>query len=91
MTHYSVQAEAKRILEALVGDDRLGFTPDVIATAKLVKFSGGETPFLPTPFKMGETAAALAALVGTYGSIIANERYAIEQSVSVDTLVSPQF
>lgn len=88
MPEYSVQDEAKRILfESLLHDPRLGFTPDVVAAAKTVNFSGGKNPFLPGPFKMSETSSALSALVGTYGSVIANERYGIKQDVSVDTFV----
>ena len=86
MPDYNVQQSAKNILvNKLVGDERLGFTPDVKAACEKVKFSGHDKPFLPTPVKMTETISVMSALVGAAASVVAAERYGIEQDVEVNT------
>lgn len=89
MADYDTRKVAKQVLlENLIGDNRLGITPDVKAAAEAIKFTGFDKPFLPTPFKFTESICAIAGLVAASAAAITKERYGIDQEVTVDTCVN---
>jgi crotonobetainyl-CoA:carnitine CoA-transferase CaiB-like acyl-CoA transferase len=53
--------------------------------ARAVEITGGSDPILPTPFRIGETAAAALAAVGLAASELWELRTGRRQAVSVDT------
>lgn len=86
--NYSVQAEATRILhERLLGDAQLALPQAFADAARKVRIVGDDPkPFVPTPCKITESAAALTALVAAAASAVAAERYGIGyQDVEVNT------
>ncbi|KAF9632919.1 CoA-transferase family III [Lasiodiplodia theobromae] len=92
--NYSVQAEATRILhERLLNDAQLALPQSFADAARKVRIVGDDPkPFIPTPCKMTESAAALTALVAAAASAVAAERYGIGyQDVEVNTDLSTLF
>ncbi|OMP88531.1 Formyl-coenzyme A transferase [Diplodia seriata] len=92
--NYSVQAEATRILhERLLNDASLGLPQSFADAARKVRIVGDDPkPFVPTPCKMTESAAALTALVAAAASAVAADRYGIDyQDVEVDTDLATLF
>jgi len=86
MADYNVQNESARILvENIIADDRLGWTPEVKAAARNVKFIGDSKPFIPTPLKITESASSLSGLLGALAAAVAEERYGVKQEVTVNT------
>ncbi|KAK8913160.1 hypothetical protein VCV18_011632 [Metarhizium anisopliae] len=88
MENYSVQQESQRILEEqLLKNEQLSLPREFAEAAKRVKITGRDPkPFIPTPCKITESAAALAALVAAEGSAISADRYGIGyQAAEVDT------
>lgn len=82
---YTLQAEAARIFELIVNDQRLNVPDQVKELASTVHFGGDETqPFYPVPFKAAETQAALCGYMGLLASAISKARYGVEQKVHVD-------
>ncbi|TVY38464.1 Succinate--hydroxymethylglutarate CoA-transferase [Lachnellula subtilissima] len=86
MADYNVQNESARILlENIMGDDRLGWTPEVKEACRNVKFIGDSKPFIPTPLKITESASSLSGLLGALAAAVAEERYGVKQDVTVNT------
>lgn len=85
MTEYNIQKESQRILGQLVEDPRLGISPDVKQACSEVNFLGDSQPFIPTPCKITESSSALSGLVGALASVVAKERYGVDQQVKIDT------
>ncbi|TVY64744.1 Succinyl-CoA--L-malate CoA-transferase beta subunit [Fusarium oxysporum f. sp. cubense] len=84
-SQYTIQAEARRIFEKIVLDQRLQLPEEARAFASKVNFEGDETqPFYPTPFKCAETQAALLGYLGTFAAAISKSRYGLDQEVSID-------
>ncbi|KAK9444183.1 caib baif family enzyme [Metarhizium brunneum] len=94
MENYSVQQESQRILEEqLLKNEQLSLPREFVEAAKRVKITGKDPkPFIPTPCKVTESAAALAALVAAEGSAISADRYGIGyQAAEVDTDLATLF
>jgi hypothetical protein len=86
MTDYNVQHEARNILlERLISDNRLLLSPSVLEACQKVTFVGDSNPFVPTPCKITESVSAISGLVGALASVVAKERYGIEQDVEINT------
>jgi crotonobetainyl-CoA:carnitine CoA-transferase CaiB-like acyl-CoA transferase len=86
MSDYNVQKESQRILlEHIINDERLGWSPEIKKACQAVKFVGDSKPFIPTPLKITESVSALSALVGGAAAAVAEERYGIKQDVTVNT------
>ncbi|KKA29328.1 hypothetical protein TD95_005021 [Thielaviopsis punctulata] len=86
MCEYNVQKEAHRILtENLLADEHLH--PLIKTAAENIQIVGtDDKPWIPTPCKLTESAAALVSLVGAAASAVAADRYGIPlQKVTVDT------
>jgi hypothetical protein len=84
---YSIQAEAARVLEEhLLNNKALDIPASFREAAKKVKFVGDSNPFIPTPLKITESSCALNALVGVIASAVSKDRYGIDhQEITVDT------
>jgi hypothetical protein len=94
MSSYNLHDEASRILrEQLVADPALDLPQSIKEAAQKVHFDGGDgRPFVPTPFKMTESSAALNGLVSAAASAVAADRYGIDhQDVEVNTDVATLF
>lgn len=88
MDGYSVQEESQRIFrERVLADASLGLPASFAAAGAKVRFVGDDpAPFVPTPCKITESAAALSALVAAAASAVAADRYGIDyQDVEVNT------
>ncbi|ETS84649.1 hypothetical protein PFICI_02674 [Pestalotiopsis fici W106-1] len=89
MSDYTIQKEASRIFhDVLLQDARLGLPKEVIEAASRT-IVDEETPiakpFLPAPTKASETSTALWALLATYGNVLAQQRFGITQTVTVNS------
>ncbi|KAL1619280.1 hypothetical protein SLS56_010170 [Neofusicoccum ribis] len=94
MDGYSVQEESQRIFrERVLADASLGLPASFAAAAAKVRFVGDDPkPFVPTPCKITESAAALSALVAAAASAVAADRYGIDyQDVEVNTDLATLF
>ncbi|TVY20061.1 Succinyl-CoA--L-malate CoA-transferase alpha subunit [Lachnellula arida] len=86
MANYNVQNESARILlENILSDDRLGWTPETKEACRNVKFVGDSKPFIPTPLKITESASSLSGLLGALAATVAEERYGVKQDVTINT------
>jgi hypothetical protein len=82
---YTMQAEAARILDALVSNPKLNVPEKVKEQRSRLEFDGEETqPFYPTPYKAAESQAAVLGLVGLFAAAISKERYDIDQEIEID-------
>lgn len=84
-SQYTVQAEAKRLLERLLNDPKLYVNPEVKAAAERVEFTGYANPWLPVPVKFSESISAISAFVGASAAAVAEDRYGIKQGIRVNT------
>ena len=94
MTSYNINDEASRIFrEVLVADPALDLHPSIKEAAQKVQFNGGDgRPFVPTPFKMTESSAALTGLASAAASAVAADRYGIDyQDIEVNSDVATLF
>ncbi|KAI0446919.1 CoA-transferase family III domain-containing protein [Xylaria telfairii] len=94
MENYTIQDEAARIFRSvLLTDSRLGIPDEVREAAERTSFDPRalSKPFLPAPVKCTESSAALWALLGTFGNVIAQQRYGITQSCVVSSDVASLF
>lgn len=85
MPLYTIQAEAKRLLGVLIGDDRLRLSPEVKKACEKVDFSGHSDPWLPVPCKFSESISAMSGFVAAAAATVAKERYGIDQEATVNT------
>ncbi|KAI4592681.1 hypothetical protein KJ359_010583 [Pestalotiopsis sp. 9143b] len=89
MSDYTIQKEASRIFhEVLLQDDRLGLPAEVKEAASRTIIDDKTPiakPFLPAPTKASETSTALWALLATYGNVLAQQRFGVTQSVTVNS------
>ncbi|KAF5625191.1 CAIB BAIF family enzyme [Fusarium tjaetaba] len=92
---YSIRQEAARIFhEVLLRDGRLQIPAEVALIAQKTSFDDTDTmdtPYLPVPYKFTESSAALWALAATFGNLIAQDRFGVEQGVRVNTDVASLF
>lgn len=91
---YTIQDESRKILhEKLLSEPTLNILKPIRDAADKIKFVGGRSkPFVPTPFKMTESSAALHALVAAATSAIVSDRYKIDlQDIEVDTDLATLF
>ncbi|KAK6087706.1 caib baif family protein [Seiridium cupressi] len=95
MGDYTIQKEASRIFhDVLLKDARLGLPAEVQAAASRTVIDAKTPiakPFLPAPTKASETSTALWALLGTYGNAIVEQRFGVQQSVTVNSDVATLF
>ncbi|KAL4983185.1 CoA-transferase family III domain-containing protein [Aspergillus falconensis] len=90
---YSIQAEAARVLEEhLLNNKALDITASFREAAKKVKFIGDSAPFIPTPLKITESSSALNAFVGIIASAVSKDRYGLDyQEITINTDVASLF
>jgi hypothetical protein len=82
---YTMQAEAARILDALVNNPKLNVPNKVKEQRLRLEFDGEETqPFYPTPYKAAESQAAVLGLVGLFAAAISKERYGLDQEIKIN-------
>lgn len=82
---YTMQAEAARILDALVSNPKLSVPEKVKEQRSRLEFDGEETqPFYPTPYKAAESQAAVLGLVGLFAAAISKERYGVDQEIKIN-------
>jgi crotonobetainyl-CoA:carnitine CoA-transferase CaiB-like acyl-CoA transferase len=94
VSDYTIQKESERIFrEVLIKGDRLGLPDSVKELASKTTFDANaiSLPYIPCPLKFTESSASLWALAGTYGNVIAKERYGVDQSVVVNTDIASLF
>lgn len=84
-SQYTVQAEAKRLLDRLLNDPKLYVDPKTKAAAQWVEFTGYSDPWLPVPVKFSESISAISAFVGASAASVAEDRFGIKQAVLVNT------
>ncbi|KAH8661740.1 caib baif family enzyme [Ilyonectria robusta] len=84
-SQYTVQAEAKHLLERLLNDPKLYVNPEVKAAAERVEFTGYANPWLPVPVKFSESISTISAFVGASAAAVAEDRYGIKQGIRVNT------
>ncbi|KAF5700033.1 CAIB BAIF family enzyme [Fusarium mundagurra] len=90
----TLQEESAHVFhEVLLNDARLALPAKVRELAKKTVFNSLAipTPYIPVPLKVTESSAALWALAATYANAIVRERYAIEQSATVNTDLASLF
>ncbi|KAL4994882.1 CoA-transferase family III domain-containing protein [Aspergillus recurvatus] len=90
---YSIQAEAARVLEEhLLNNKALDIPDSFKEAAKKVKFIGDSAPFIPTPLKITESSSALNAFVGIIASAVSRNRYGHDyQGITINTDVASLF
>ena len=82
---YTMQAEAARILDALVNNPKLSVPENVKEQRSRLEFDGEETqPFYPTPYKAAESQAAVLGLVDLFAAAISKERYGLDQEIKIN-------
>ncbi|KAK5168145.1 uncharacterized protein LTR77_006713 [Saxophila tyrrhenica] len=87
-TKYSVTAEAKKVLQDEILDNSLipALPESIKEAAKLVHFSGNDTPSIPINWRFAESAAAMKAFEASMLNVLRSKKYGVEMAdVNINT------